>query len=156
MENTIIELRNIVGKFSKKFNDLPDEELSAERGPGKWTRKEIIGHLIDSAQNNLRRFICGQYENDPPNIVYAQNFWVSANDYNAMPKEEIITLWKLMNERICSVLQNMDVDNYNMNCDTGKEVPELHSLQWLAEDYNKHLKHHINQIIPASFDIVYP
>src|SRR6185369_17995107 len=115
MEKIIIELRKIVAEFSKKFNDLSDEELSAERGAGKWTRKEIIGHLIDSAHNNLRRFICGQYENEPPGIVYLQNFWVSANDYSAMSKEDIITLWKLMNERICAVLQNMDVPNYNMN-----------------------------------------
>ncbi|HYK45378.1 MAG TPA: DinB family protein [Parafilimonas sp.] len=156
MEKTITELRNIVAEFSKKFHDLSDEELSAERGAGKWTRKEVIGHLVDSAQNNLRRFICGQYEKKPPKIIYMQNFWVSANNYGAMSKEDIITLWKLMNERICAVLQNMNVENYNMNCDTGTEVPELHTLQWLAHDYNRHLKHHLNQIIPDSFDIMYP
>ena len=55
MEETVIELQNIVAEFSKKFNDLSEEELSAERGAGKWTRKEVIGHLIDSAHNNLRR-----------------------------------------------------------------------------------------------------
>src|SRR4029079_15070066 len=112
MEKTIIELTNIVAEFSKKFNDLSDEELSAERGAGKWSRKEVIGHLIDSAQNNLRRFICGQYENEPPAIIYAQDFWVAANDYNNMNKEDIINLWKLINERICAVLQKMPVENY--------------------------------------------
>ena len=156
MEKTIKELRQIVSEFSKKFDEFSEEELSIRRAPEKWSRKEVIGHLIDSAQNNLRRFICGQYENEPPKIVYTQDFWVAANDYNKMERGDIIALWKLINERICAVLQNMPVENYNRNCNTGKDTVELHSLQWLAQDYNKHMKHHINQVIPDSFDIVYP
>jgi hypothetical protein len=156
MQKTIKELEEIVILFSNKFNQLSEEELSVKRSPDKWSRKEVIGHLIDSAQNNLRRFICGQYENEPPKISYEQEFWVSANNYNAMNRKEIISLWKLMNERICAVLENMPVENYNKECNTGKNEISLHSLQWLSEDYNKHLKHHINQIIPGSFDVVYP
>src|SRR5436190_10055554 len=143
MQTTIMELEEIVALFSNKLNQLSEEELSVKKIPGKWSRKEVIGHLIDSAQNNLRRFICGQYEKEPPAIIYAQNFWVEANGYNKMNKEDIISLWKLINERICAVLQNMPVENYSRNCNTGKDAVELHSLQWLAEDYNKHLKHHL-------------
>jgi len=156
MEKTVTELRQIVSQFYKKLHEFSEEELTASREPGKWSRKEVIGHLIDSAQNNLRRFICGQYENEPPAIIYAQDFWVAANDYNNMNKEDIINLWKLINERICAVLQKMPVENYSRNCNTGKDTVELHSLQWLAADYNKHLKHHLNQVIPGSFDVVYP
>ena len=156
MEKSIAELREIVTLFSNKLNQFSEEELSAKKAPGKWSRKEIIGHLIDSAQNNLRRFLCGQYENEPPAIAYVQDFWVAANDYNKMDKADIISLWKLMNERICAVLENMPSENYNKTCNTGKKEIELHSLQWLAEDYNKHLKHHLNQAIPGSFDVVYP
>jgi hypothetical protein len=155
MEKAVAELRLIVSEFSKKFDVFSEEEFSEKRVPGKWSRKEIIGHLIDSAQNNLRRFICGQYEIEPPKIVYMQDFWVAANSYNKMSKAEITVLWKLINERICAVLENMPAENYNKSCNTEKDAVGLHSLQWLAEDYNKHMKHHLNQVIPGSFDIVY-
>jgi len=156
MKKTISELQQLVSEFSKKFSEFSEEELSAKRAPNAWSKKEVIGHLIDSAQNNLRRFICGQYETEPPKIVYMQDFWVAANGYNNMNKTEVIMLWKLMNERICAVLENMPIENYNKTCNTGKDDVELRSLQWLAEDYNKHLKHHLNQVIPTSFDLVYP
>ena len=156
MKKVITELREMVAQFTEILSQFSEEELSAKKSPGKWSKKEVIGHLIDSAQNNLRRFICGQYESDPPAIIYAQDFWVAANNYNVMDKDDIISLWKLMNERICAVLENMPLENYNKECNTGKNEIVLRSLQWLAEDYNKHMKHHLNQIIPGSFDVVYP
>jgi len=151
MEHINQELRTIINDYSKKFRQISEADFKAKPLPHKWSKKEVVGHLIDSAQNNLRRFICGQYEDKPPFIVYQQNFWVNSNEYQAMPSEDIIELWRLVNQRICAVLTTMPAENYHKECDTGS----LHSLQWLAGDYVKHLKHHINQIISGSFDVVY-
>lgn len=155
MENVVSELNGLVTEYVKKFNAIRDSDFSAKPLPNKWSKKEVVGHLIDSAQNNLRRFIVTQYESQPPNIIYDQDFWVQANAYQKMKKEEIIALWKLMNERICDVLRTMPESNYERESNTGKSEIQLHTLQWLAEDYIKHMKHHLNQVIPGSFDIVY-
>lgn len=152
MKNATRELREIVEAYSRKLTDIPRNEFSAKPLPHKWSKIEVLGHLIDSAQNNLRRFICGQYESDPPHIVYQQDFWVAANHYQHMKQEEVIALWRLLNLRICAVLENMPPENYGKQCNTGS----LHSLEWLAGDYVKHLKHHMNQIISKSFDVIYP
>ena len=155
MNETIQELNQIVQDYSEKFSRIPASEFSAKPIPHKWSKKEVLGHLIDSAQNNLRRFICGQYESQPPKILYEQDIWVIANAYQSASKEEVILLWKLMNERICAVLSSMSPVNYTKECDTGRQKPELHTIQWLAADYVKHLKHHVNQIVPEAFDVVY-
>ena len=151
MKNTIEELKRIVDDYTKKFRDITDADFSAKPLPHKWSKKEVLGHLIDSSQNNLRRFICGQYENQPPFIVYQQDFWVAGNQYQKAPRNDIIDLWRLLNLRICSVLEEMPAENYSKECNTGS----LHTLEWLADDYVKHLKHHINQIISGSFDVIY-
>lgn len=154
-QNTAAELLQIVTDFSSKISNIPDDLFSAKPTPEKWSKKEVLGHLIDSAHNNLRRFITGQYE-PAPKIVYQQDFWVTANNYQQVKKENIILLWKLLNEQIGEALRVMPVENAGLSCDTGKEKVQLHSIQWLAEDYVKHLKHHLNQIIPNSFNITYP
>lgn len=150
-----MELRDLVHTYSKKFGVFTDAEFDRRPAPGKWSKKEIVGHLTDSAQNNLRRFIVGQYESTPSKIVYDQDFWVAANGYQQMKKEEVILLWKMINERICSVLENMPSSNHSKDCDTGRSQVQLHSIIWLADDYVKHMKHHLNQVIPGSFDIIY-
>ena len=155
MKKMIQELQEIIDLFSQKISAIPEAEFSAKHAPNKWSKKEVLGHLTDSAQNNLRRFICGQYDTTPPKIVYEQDFWVKANDYQAKRSSDVILLWRLVNEQICSVLRTMPAANYSQSCDTGKQEEQLHSLQWMAEDYVKHMKHHLNQIIPGSYDIIY-
>lgn len=149
------ELQQIVDHYALKISSIPDSIFSAKPVSNKWSKKEVLGHLIDSAHNNLRRFITGQYEALPPHIIYDQDYWVEANGYAFAKNEDVIALWRLMNERICAVLKTMPGQNYSKSCNTGKDGEQLHSLEFLALDYVKHLKHHLNQIIPDSFNIVY-
>lgn len=149
------ELRLLVTTYSTAFTALKEEDFSTKPSPDKWSKKETVGHLIDSAQNNLRRFIVGQYEANPPHIVYDQDFWVKANDYQNMTSMDVIVLWMLVNYRISEVLGCMPAENYKKQCNTGKGEPQLYTLEWLAADYVKHMKHHINQIIPGSFGETY-
>jgi hypothetical protein len=107
MNHIIRELQTIISDYKSKFENISEADLSAKPFSNKWSKKEVLGHLIDSAQNSLRRFICSQYESQPPFIVYEQDFWVASNRYQHMPKPDLIGRWRLMNVRICAVLAVM-------------------------------------------------
>src|SRR3954453_9968719 len=113
------ELRHLVTKHSGLIQQMDDGGLGLRPRPGKWSKNEVLGHLIDSAQNNLRRFITVQYETEPPHIVYDQDFWVSANDYSQVSKQDLISLWRLLNERIACVLEKLPASNLGKLCNTG-------------------------------------
>jgi DinB superfamily len=155
VKQTAAELRLLITTYSTAFTALPEADFSDKPFPEKWSKKEIVGHLIDSAHSNLRRFIVGQYESTPPHIVYDQDFWVKANGYQTMTSMDVIVLWMLVNFRIFEVLENMPEANYSKPCNTGKGAQQLYTLEWLAADYVKHMKHHLNQIIPGSFELTY-
>jgi hypothetical protein len=155
MKKVTAELQEIVSTFSIRMKAINTKEFNAKPSPARWSKKEVLGHLIDSANNNLRRFVVAQYEPEP-NIVYDQDIWVLANDYQYMNDVDLIALWQLLNERIIAVLNKMPVENYERSCNTGKINPSIHTLTWLASDYVKHMKHHMNQIIAGSFNITYP
>jgi hypothetical protein len=154
MQIIIQELIIVVHAYGEKMAAISDENFSAKPLPTKWSKIEVLGHLVDSAQNNLRRFICCQYEHPPQLIRYDQDFWVLANRYSESSKEDMIRLWTLLNQRIASVLKAMPETNYGKLCPTAYNGHR--SVEWFANDYNKHLKHHLNQILPGSFDIHYP
>jgi hypothetical protein len=144
MKEIVNRIDRIVGKYSLVISNLDETEFSSKKTQGKWSKKEILGHLIDSAQNNIQRFVRGQYE-DTPKIEYAQDEWVRLQQYQQYDKESLIQLWVLLNKHVCRILTAMEPQNYDRQCDTGKAAVELHTLAFIANDYPEHMVHHLNQ-----------
>jgi len=113
--------------------------------PEKWSNKEIIGHLCDSAQINLQRFVRCTYEENFK-LIYEQNEWVVAQHYQDMNVNDLLQLWRLLNLQIARVLDNYPPDRLRAKCDNNKKEISLHTVEWLAQDYVGHLQHHLNQI----------
>ncbi|HWZ14479.1 MAG TPA: DinB family protein [Mucilaginibacter sp.] len=114
-------------------------------GPGKWSKKEIIGHLIDSAQINLQRFVRCTYEENFK-LVYEQVAWVKAQRYQEAGIDELLELWQLLNRQIVRVLENYPPGRLTSQCDNNKTGVSLHTVEWLAQDYLDHMNHHLGQI----------
>src|SRR6185436_5625730 len=146
MKQLADELHAIVGSYADKLRSTSNEAFSVLPGNGKWSKKQELGHLIDSAHTNLRRFVTGQYE-DQPGIVYNQDFWVSCLHYHEQPVEDIIELWKLMNKQIAVVFASISKSDSQRLVNTGKGKAELHTIEWLAADYLVHLRHHLHHIL---------
>jgi hypothetical protein len=149
MKQTIIDLENIISTYTSLLYKIDEKEYLLKPAPEKWSKKEILGHLVDSAQTNIRRFVVAQYE-EQPHIVYAQNAWVTAANYQQYDTKDLITLWQLLNKHACIILRNIPTGGEQRECLTGA----LHTIEWLAQDYIKHLLHHLHQILnidPVSY-----
>ena len=145
MHQVVSQLTAIVNQYGNKFNNISTGELEHKPAPGKWSKKEIIGHLIDSAQNNIQRFIRGQYLTNPY-IIYQQDEWVNLQNYQQYNRKHLVALWATLNMHICTIIANMPAAAYNNKVNVGKEEEKLVTIQFLAEDYIVHHLHHIQQI----------
>lgn len=141
------QLREIIGVYSMKLAAIPLADFEYKPFPNKWSRKEILGHLIDSAQTNIRRFVVSQYETTPM-IQYNQDKWVSIGSYQEYNSTDLIQLWALLNKHICVVLKHITPEMAMRNCRTSPD--EEHNIEWIAKDYVRHLMHHLNQILPPN------
>ncbi len=146
------EVLMLVHQALLDFNKISKESWDEKPNPIKWSRKELLGHLIDSASNNLRRLIVGQYEQGTK-IVYHQDEWVAYQNYQEMDIEDVKTLWKLMNEQIARVIGRIPQSKLDNTCDTGKGKVEVHTLVYFIEDYIVHLKYHLKQINDPNFNV---
>ncbi|TMI62506.1 MAG: DinB family protein [Bacteroidetes bacterium] len=150
MKQTAKELETLVNEYVPLMKNICEDVLFFKPPPDKWSKKEIIGHLIDSALSNSRRFIVAQYE-EAPKIVYAQVEWVVASAYQSYNTDELIHLWALLNKHICHILENTPEHLWQRTCMT----EQLHTIEWVAADYVKHLKHHMHAVLDME-PVAYP
>ena len=144
------ELEIVVHNYYSLLHEVDEKKASVKPSADKWSCKEILGHLVDSAQNNLRRFIVAQYE-PAPKITYRQDDWVRINNYQDAKLKDLIQLWYLTNRQLITVLRNSDEKEGEKTCETD----EPHTINWLAEDYIRHLRHHLHQVLDLE-EVAYP
>jgi hypothetical protein len=150
--NSIINrISYLTGEVPQRLKNFSSSELSYKPAPGKWSKKEILGHLCDSAVNNLSRFIRAQFEPEPFKITpYSQNEWVDLNHYQEMDMKEILEYWILLNRRIGFIISKIPEHKLKAECDfSGNSYRPGNgdkSLQWFIEDYVVHMEHHLQQL----------
>lgn len=132
MKTLAYDLDQIIDGTYTAFSSASDWE--SKPAPDKWSGKQILGHLIDSAHNNLQRFVRGTYEANF-RIVYNQNEWVKHQHYKKAPIEEIIQLWFLLNKQIVRIWDNYPEERTGVIADVGKFSPEFCTIRKIAEDY---------------------
>ncbi len=139
-------LKNIT-EVSDKFLSFSEDELKERPAPDKWSKKEILGHLIDSAANNHHRFVKAQIEEDPFKIIsYEQNSWVAIQNYHEMDSKSLVELWKNYNHHILWVISNFDESKLNTRWEMEDNENSGETILFLIKDYADHIDHHLKQI----------
>src|SRR6202171_6629581 len=89
---------------------LAEEAPACPRAPGKWSPREVLGHLVDSAANNHIRFVRGQFEEDLIFEGYDQDEWVGVQAYCDAPWTEIVELWRAYNVLLARISDAIPAD----------------------------------------------
>jgi hypothetical protein len=144
MKELADELRSDVARFAAGLRQVTEDEARRDRGPGKWVKKEILGHLIDSAANNHQRFVRAQFSNPFAWPGYEQDLWVQVQRYRDRPWAELVELWAALNRHVAAVIDAVPSGKLGTPCIIGDHEPA--SLEWWMRDYLRHLRHHARQL----------
>jgi hypothetical protein len=139
------ELRAAVSAALPRLRAVSEERSRQSRGDGKWVRREILGHLIDSAANNQQRFVRARFSNPFVWPGYDQNAWVSAHAYRERSWTELVEIWSALNAQVAAAMESVSVACLGHTCMIGNDPPA--PLEWWMRDYLRHLRHHLQQIV---------
>lgn len=145
MKETINNLDKLMKEGLAYLAGSSEAQLNHKPSPEKWSKKEIIGHLIDSGINNLQRFTEIQYMDQPYQIIgYKQDELVKANDYQNSDTQEIAALWSAINQRISHLMEIQTPETLKYKILMYDD--QTTDLEFLMKDYVDHIKHHLAQI----------
>lgn len=139
------QLAALIIHVKEQYEKIDADELLAYPAPGKWSKQEILGHLIDSAINNLKRFTDAQFSEQPYVIIsYRQNELVTVNHYQQLPLQHLLSLWQSLNRQIIFVVQQIPSNILAYQVQPQYNQTGTQTLAWLICDYVEHMKHHLH------------
>jgi hypothetical protein len=149
------DLARTVTLSRARLRAISEESAEIRPAPDKWSAKEIIGHLIDSASTNHQRFVRAIWQDDLIFPGYEQNAWVTAQGYQDADWFELIDLWALFNRHIASVMERIPEPvrmrshtQHNLHERAWQTIPadQPATLDYFMRDYVGHLHHHLRQL----------
>jgi hypothetical protein len=155
MIDYVEDLRSTVVRAFTQLVSVADEAAARRPAPGKWSAKEIIGHLVDSASNNHQRFVRAQFQEDLVFPGYEQAEWVAVQRYQEAPWQDVLTLWREYNLHIARIIEAIPLETrlrehtrHNLHERAWQPVPADRpaTLDYFMRDYVGHLHHHLRQV----------
>ncbi len=151
-------LRQTLVQVLPALQEITEEEAGVKPQPHKWSKKEILGHLIDSASNNQHKFVRAMAQPHVEFVGYAQDSWVAQQAYNNRNWQEIVAFWYAYNLHIAHIIETVNPDYLQHTISI--EGSDSFTLAFIMEDYAEHLKHHLKVILPdaglsSQFENVY-
>jgi hypothetical protein len=137
------DLRAELDRTVPRLRALSEAEAARALKAGGWQKKEILGHLIDSAVNNHQRFVRAQFTDPFVFPGYEQDRWVAVNAYRERAWSELVGTWETANRHLAHVIERVPANRLATHCEIGGEPG---TLEWWMRDYLKHLRHHLAQI----------
>ncbi len=129
------------------LGQISEEDASISPAPGRWSKKQILGHLIDSAGNNHQRFVRAQTAPRLEFPAYQQESWVAVQSYATEPWPDLVNLWLALNRHLLHIIRNVDEACLPRPVAIGANEPI--PLSAVMEGYCDHLEHHVAQILEA-------
>ena len=145
MHSLINEFAQTIAENYARLAQINNADATAPRAVGKWSSKEIIGHLIDSAANNHQRFVRAQLYDDYDSLGYEQERWVAVQAYQDAAWLELLTLWKVYNEHLVRIIALIPDDQLARTFRIAGDEPV--TLDYWVEDYLRHMQNHLKQIL---------
>jgi hypothetical protein len=152
MKTTAKWLREAIETARPRLEAMSERVATIKTRPDKWSAKETIGHLIDSAANNHQRLVRAQAGlTDLQPYRYAQNQWVDVQGYQSAEWRTLVSLWYFYNLHLAHIIENIPAGFHDGILDVWDEPA---TLRFVAEDYVRHLRHHLDQIFqPVAQDV---
>jgi hypothetical protein len=137
-------LRALINEVPPKLSKLPLSQVELKPSPVKWSPKEELGHLLDSAANNHQRIVRTQLEHEPKMPGYDGNAWVELHNYQQRNWQEMIDLWRDLNRQLLAAAEAVPDPAWSRTCIIDDSSPL--TLKFVFEDYIEHMMDHLQHV----------
>ncbi len=136
-------LEEQLNRLVSLFTSIPPGKEKYSYAEGKWSIKEVLGHLTDTERIFAYRALCISRGEKKPLPGYEQNDYVECAGFNDWPLNDIINEFKLLRESNILLFKNFKEDTL-VNLGIASENPvTVRAVLFIIAG---HTEHHLDII----------
>lgn len=139
-EQLISQLHQLLDRVPPALRSISEEKASAGSGPDKWTAKQELGHLLDSAVVNHYRWVRVLSEDSPTLPGYDGPSWVNLHNYKDRGWSDLIDTWVRMNEHMFMLAEGISASGWQRLAIFDAKPA---TLEFMLNDYVHHAADHL-------------
>lgn len=147
MKNLSKELLELIEDFKSEFISIGENFASIKLSEDKWTLKEIIGHLVDSASNNHQRILRMKMTDHLNFPDYKNTQWLELQQHNRMKFADLLGLFYFYNKLLANIIENISeeelVHRWEVQWDPKEDFIILEAL---VKHYVVHMRGHFTHM----------
>ena len=142
--NSLQALRELIERLPERLLAISADRADQKPAPNSWSKKEELGHLLDSAANNYQRIVRAQLEDKPAMPNYDGDAWVALQRYQQRDWKLLIELWQALNRQLLAAAEATPAEVWTRTLTIGDSQPL--TLQFVFDDYVEHMLNHLRHI----------
>ena len=144
-------LRALIDQLPPRLTNLSDDQVQRKPSLSKWSLKEELGHLVDSAANNHQRIVRAQLEDNPRMPGYDGDEWVRLHRYQDRDWSSLIAIWVALNRQLLAAAEAVPDSAWSRTCTIADSAPL--TLKFVFDDYVDHMVQHLRHMgVEPAFD----
>ncbi len=143
------EISALIDTWEPILRELSPENIALNRNSQNRSIRQILGHMHDSASNNIHRIVHLQYQESPAAFPDYANLgnndrWIAIQNYQDENWESLVSLWSATHRHIAHVI--LQADPRKMDTFWISALGEKVSLLEMITDFPRHFRLHIAEI----------
>lgn len=134
-------LREQIAEFETIFSEVAEEKGAYAYAEGKWTIKEMIGHLNDTERVFAYRALRIGRGDETPLAGFDQDPYVENGDFNHATLADLIEEFRLLRKSSVLLFKNLPAEAW---AQSGTASEARVSVRALAYIMVGHVRHHTN------------
>ena len=120
------------------LQSIPEERAAYRYADGKWSVKELIGHLTDAERIFIYRALCIARGDTQSLPGFEENQYVSAASFDSVPLSQIITEFGTVRAATLSFFQNLSDQAWTRKGTANGSGVTVRAIAYILAGHEKH------------------
>ena len=127
-----------IGETRALITSIPESEGGHRYAPGKWSIREVIGHLSDAERIFAYRALRFARADATPLSGFDENTYIAPGGFDRRTLADLMDEYAAVRTATLTLFRGLDADAWNRSGDANRSLTSVRALAWIIAGHERH------------------